>query len=807
VDGGGAPEKLKEPAAAPPVPPASAKGSAEQKKAKDEALPGTMDVDIGGLQSKQTTIANTITQITKTYADPHGSAGVGFEPLGRRHFVPVARGVLASLTRPARFERTELRWLREALIRNNVSIISGPPEWGKGTLARRAAYGLWRARRAAIQEVLVAGSLERNVRVNLARIAEDAKQYGGRILIFEDAVSLGNPDLKGLFAGLDEASLKALNQRLARQDTYIFLTSDSDHVNIPVALDALGVHRRLEAFSPPLLARILRERLTTRLEGLSPDDHPARAVIESLLADREHKLDDIAARLGRPPYLVQFVDRILRDPRAYHLDLEGAVHDVNDLSAWLLDDLAADPRAWSYVIALTLASAAPPLRAVPWFQFHELWQRLCRFLERERRDETRALTPHDLGASDRLLRRARAEVRGSAFPEGATIRFEDPSYPERLWRVLLGRGRGLASVLVRFLRGVIDEGDFYLREAAGRSLGRLGELDPGYLVYPTISSYAQSDDPARHIALGKVLQGALGSRQPGYQEGCLRWLRDNTAGPEADAFRVRAVALREVGVFNAHLALTELRHLLDEGLGTKLDDLTGAHESLLRLEADVRRLASDAGTSRLVAAWHDEMLERIAAALFSPKERQVLAAVRFAIVGLCFAGDPIEVLSQLLTWSKDSNGSSPLVTLLFIDGDGIAVKLRDNKTPLWGTAPDAGSDSAFVCDRILAAASIGSASVERLCTFLEQTYRSIVSFPSTFRPGLRANFTAIITGWVDEAAAVAEIAPTVRGILNKLLAASDPELVEGVFTVVQRAASDRRPAVRAVALEILSGGA
>ncbi len=737
---------------------------------------------------------------------PGSGEGTPLEALSRNHFDLLSKEKLQH--RASRFivEQEEIRQLVETVEGSHLVVIVGCTELGKGTMALQTAWRIWEQREKDLQEVMLLKSPERDVRVNLDKVAANASEYSHCVLIVEDAFRRDNRDLITAFKELDSTRLTSLKEALIHNGIYLILTSDAQKLpRRSGELRGLGVLQEVSGPGPRLRAKGLH-RCAQRLTEASIGDETRKA-IERLLKERGQHLSE---ELGTMPRVVKFVERYLIDVAKGDLTIERALEKLRDLSIWFLEELTSEPEAWSFALALTLAYSAPPSRGVPWFQFYRFWQEVAKFLRRKLRRLTRDLAPRDLCADDALLRKTRAEVRRAPFPGVDTVHFVDESYPERLWRVLLGPGRGVVSLLVPLLQRLTTEQDFYLREIAARALGRTGELDPGYVTFPMISAYASSEIPAHHVALGELFQGILGTEDAAYRAGCLFWLRRSTEGDDPRNVLVRAVCLREIGVFDLDLAIAQMRLLIDEKLADKAGELSELHQQLKRAEAQARKEAAEAGKTRLIDAVHDWVMDRIAADLIFPdRERAALAAVQFGLVGLCFAVDPIRVFEKLRPWlaDDDDRGLASLVALLFLDGEGIAVKLGRYKIPV-PTAEVTLGEPAPACNRILAAAALAPEATRTLGDFLERVFQSLAAFPGLFRKRLRANFLTLLKSWAGEAveSSVEELQDTVEELVAGLLSAQAPELREEIFGLLHRdrdfAASDSE--LRPLAIRILT---
>lgn len=680
--------------------------------------------------------------------------------------------------------------LAEALGKWHLAVLVGERELGKGTIALQVGQDLLSGGKG-VGEVLVNQAIQQTVRVNFFRLASRSAWVRGKILILGEAFDSENRDLLTFFDDLDDGRLGVLRDDLVRAECYLLLTAElSEKLPARIArLRGLGV---LHDLLPPPVG-LLEEGLFRHVERrFGPRERAGEGEATPVYELVDSQSREIAQRLRTLPRVATFVEEHLVAVAIEKLPLDDAIARLDDLSYWLLDQLADDVEAWSFTVALALACAAPRAREVPWLQFYPFWRQVARFLDRELRRTRLEASPRGIGADEELLLRARAEVIASAFPDGSVVRFVDTSYPERLWQVLLGPGRGLTSLLVPLLERLRDESDYYLREAAGRALGRIGRLDPAYLILPAIREAVAASEPARHVALGKVLQGVLACDDPRFISATLEWLNRAAADGKKDrAPWIRAVCLREIGVFDLRLALTELRRMIVETeIELAILELAAADRDLGAQGRGIRNIAgTNARTSRKLAYLHQREMLRVTRALLSGPRQHVLKAVEYALVGLGFALDPIRVLRELVAWRLDpSHDLGAVLALIFLDGEGIAEKLQRNKVVLWSEAGGEAQGVPPRCGRILFAATLDDDARGDLCEFLEMVFSSLDGLTSTLRRLLRHNFDQILVGWAREAQQVGGelLQTTVEELLGSLLDSRNPDLREQIFNLLQR---------------------
>lgn len=753
-------------------------GSGERPRTEDGAAAadlGLSHLTIGSVESEQTQTANTI---HNHYGEPRSRPP---ERLTRRHLETLEAHALVRRLRGIEWSEETLRPLEQQIERARFLIITGEAGWGKGTLALGLAETLLR-RPGGPSRALVGGRPPRDVQVDPGRLASELRDS---VIVLEDAFVHGNPSLSRLVEQLDANRFQSLDDALRSAGCWMLLTSSTELLPAdPARLDGLGAHRALT--TPPVeeLRRTLYRLAQLRLSGEGSRDDD-RELVERLL---EGSGEAICGRLRTLPRVAAFVDGYLLDAARGGIAWDCAVDRVDGLADWLLAELPAEPPAWSFAVALTLASAVPGIGDPPLLQFDLLWRELdAAFREAVADDASAARSLADLGVGDRLLRQARCELAGSRPP---SIRFRDPGTSERLWRVMLdGPGRQIAGLLLAWLRRLVDGDDASLRETAARALGRLGTLDPERFTLALIDRWIlDEDERCFDGTLGGMLQGALAAGDDDYRHLVLRRLGRAVRRGERGTSFARAAALRDVGLVDLDLALDELRSAIDDDARTMLERLWRANQEAL---GSIDRLAARRGPDGTVGEKVRQQRFANAAARHVPAAtHDAFRALRYGLIGLCLTRDPVDVLDRLRPWlepprSQDEEEGRPgalagVTALALLSEQGVLHWLENRPLSVAGTNGEQVESS-----RLLLAVVGDAGGAERLAGALAEALAASIYLPPPLASVLRTNWRTLLIHWGRSAGRCEGVDEVLRDLLRHLLSRPTGGVGEETFALLQ----------------------
>lgn len=696
------------------------------------------------------------------------------------HFQSWDRQELDDFAEKAVYDEDEIHRLEEALSEHRLLVITGEEEVGKGAIALLLA-ARWRT---SIQVFYSAG-LSNDVAVSLERLSEKEGRCAGGLLIFRDAFVSQNQGLLRIPREMDSIQLGRLQQRLTASGTFLVLTSDRAWLrsaDAEVRLRSLGILQEVKGPGTERLLQDLHRR--AQVVGL---DEGLRDKIGRVVSEHDQR---IVKELRTVPRIDRFVRFYLLAVAKADLELDEALARAQNRDAWLLSELALDTEAWAFALALVLAQPLPSPGGVPWYLFHGLWREIASHLRRELRLPREPRPARSLVVDRELLDRVRAQVR--RVPPGADIiQFQSSIDPSALWEVLLGPGRSLVCSLVPLLLRLANEGDFSLREAAARALGRIGQVDPVNLIFPLIQRWSESDAPYRHrMALGRMLQGVFGGRCAEYRELCLRQFRYTSLWRSGKGVWPGALALREIGRLDLALAIRELVDLLGRGLRDRPGHVSRQDREFLRGYEEKRRNEEKAEGHAREEDRIREALELAAPVMYSGEEElHALAAVQFSLVGLCLAGSPIRILAELRRrlHERAEGKLMPLLTLLFLQADGIADLLERNKTsvPVTEAEEEKAAMTVSINDLVYFA-SFEDGAVEGLCEVLATVFHGAEEFPGLIARSLKTRFALLLKSLAKDAVQLPNVQQACADLFTCLLAAENRDLKEMVFQMLKR---------------------
>ncbi|MFY9825539.1 MAG: hypothetical protein WAM82_29465 [Thermoanaerobaculia bacterium] len=705
------------------------------------------------------------------------------QELSPRHFQVWDQQQLASFADEAVYDDGEVGRLEEILFERRLLVITGEEEMGKGALALFLAARI--RSDVGCNEVLYSPGLGDDVAVSLDRLSEKGGRCAGRLLIFRDAFASQNEGLLSIPRELDASQLGRLQQRLEASGTLLILTSD--RARLPGAdseprLRSLGILGEVQGPGRDLLLRDLHRRAERLGLERGARDEVSRVVIEH---DRR-----IVDELRTVPRIDRFVRFYLMEVATADLPLEEAIGRVRNRETWLLSELSKDPEIWALALALVLAQPLPSPDGVPWYPFYLLWREIVAHFRKELRLAREPRESESLIVGRELLERVRARVR-RVSPGTDMVQFQSSVDPAALWEALLGPGRSLASSMVPLLQRLAKDGGFAVRETAARALGRIGRVDPLNLVFPLLHQWSEPDAPNRHsAALGHMLQGIFGGRDPEYRELCLRQLRYTSLWRSGKDVWPGAVALREIGRLDLALAVRELVDILGRGLRDRPGHVSRLDREFLRdYEKQRRSEEKEEGHAREEDRIR-EALKLVTPVMFSGEEElHALAAVQFSLVGLCLSGSPIRVLVELGRRLRERAEGKllPLFTLLFLRTGGIADLLERNKTSVPVAEAEEGKAAVTVSiNDLLFFASFEDGAMERLFEVLATVFRGTDEFPGLIARNFKAKFALLLKSLARDAVQIPDVQNTCAVLFASLLGSEDRDLKEMVFQMLKR---------------------
>jgi hypothetical protein len=709
----------------------------------------------------------------------HGERERAPERLGRKHCEALEPAPLTRRLRGIEWPRETLRPLEEHVEQRRFLILSGETGLGKGSLALAVAARLLR-RRPGPQRVLLAGRPSPDLQIDLVRWAGEEKES---VLVVEDAFVHANPWLARLVERLDANRLRNLDDALRGAGCWVLLTASPESVPGDAArLEGLGAQHAVAEPCAEELRRGLYRLAQLRLGGTGCSEED-RAAVERLL---DADADELCRRLRTLPRLAAFVDGYLLAAARGELGWEAAADRVDGLGEWLFEELATDPAAWSFALALTLAGAVPALGDPPLFSFDSLWRRLEGAVREELAGDAPPPRPlAALGVGESLLRRTRSEIAGSRPP---TVRFRDPQTSVRLWRALVeGPGRQIAGLLIGWLRPLLAHDDPRLREAAARALGRLGVLDPIEIVPPLVERWVrQGDLRCFDGTLGGLLQGAVAAGDDEYLRATLRRLARGVDGEKKASHIGRAAALRDLGEVDTDLAMGEMRGAFADEAAVLVDSLWRAHRDaqkrLQELTARRGEKVAEAARQRLYA---EAVPRHVPTAV-----DEAVQALRYGLVGLGLVRDPVEVLDRLRPWlDADANGEAAGPASALASATALVLLRERGVLHLWEqwpiTVPLARERGDFAFSRPIFAVAADDGAAQRLAEAMAGALAATSRLPPPLAWVLRANWLSFFVRWGSAVGESESFDEALADVLRRMLPLTPGNAGDEIFALLK----------------------
>jgi hypothetical protein len=687
-----------------------------------------------------------------------GAGGMESVRLSARHFKSRSSQELELCEEELIFESLDVEELWTAFEETRILILAGEPEGGKGSLGLLLGSRLTRT--LQWRGLLTCQGLGSGVQVDLERVADD-KEFSQQVVMFEDALSGENSDLRTFLRTVDSLRLTTLKERLRKNSTALLLTAASSSLaESERRLENLDILRAIAPPAPALLVRALHH-FAKRL----PQHGSRKEGVESFLKDYEAEL---ARELKTVPRIVRFVHEYLVEVVEGNLSIRQAVGRMDDLSQWLTADLAGDLDAQAAVLAIVFGSAVPPAAGVPWLAFDDLRRGITELLRKELRiPQDQPSSPAGLGRA--FLDRARAYVATMPSPWPDLVRFRDERYSQRLWQALLGPARELATLMIPLLCELAIGCAPALRAIAASALGRLGEIGPTDLAVPLLQGWTRQGSNREELT-GCFLQGSDASGDETYRDLCLVTLRDLVRESGAGVAEAAVRSLGFLGWPDPEVPIRELAGIAQEHLPVQLDELRQVEQEVAAKEEEIRRRIDPLQVALALQSLHDQS-HPLLIALVQKNRIRLLGALQYALAGVLFSqgGDPGPAFRELLARMKaEPQQLAPLFTYLFLHRKGLIGLLDRYK---W-------SSGAFDAEtsRFLLSSRAGERDPEALRELLERIFSTLEAFPGLFRFLLEQRFFEILKSWSQEGCEVIGLRPTTVRLLSALLASRNAAL-------------------------------
>ncbi|HEX6910726.1 MAG TPA: hypothetical protein VF142_10025 [Longimicrobium sp.] len=685
----------------------------------------------------------------------------------------------------------EIESLVAHLAERRVLLLSA--ERGAGKLSAAICLGVQlRQERKCSNGIMLADSLDRQVRIDVRHLAERDKGLAGRVVIFRKPFGRSDPELARLFEKTDRSGWEQLSTRLRQQNAYLVFTADpEDAAAFRDRVAAQGLLHELIPHPQPLLEAGLEEKLAGLEPGVGPQPLQALHAARELLLSSFH----FTASLS------EFVDFYVEHYQA-DLEVDEAIRRFHDTSEWLLQELERDFEFWTFGFTLALAQCVRDAQGVAWLDFDRLHRRLRQWLRRDMNRSSNASGDDDAEEGEvhpalseaPLLRRCRAQIVKDSSTLADVIQFRDGAPPRRLWAVILERHRRALTTILPGLRELAESGQDdlrSLRELAAQILGRIGEVDPQRIVLPLLERWMRSDKGRHHEIVGPLFEGVMGSANERYRTLCFQYLRQVRRGAAAgdraavSGLHAAIAAYSWIGDYDLGLAMRELGEIAAGHLVPMIADV----QQLARVLGDVEnacRQQAKAGRDVDDILLDCHTLLRDLVALVYKQRRTTLLGMQATLVSLCLTAGAAPVFRELRRWIAEGGWKSGvLIALMFLHENGIANELKDFRVEVGA----AGDGPANGLDPIVAAVGTGDEAVRQTARFVGDLYESL-STPHLVDAKLlrycRDSLQDHLLGWVRDAVPVPEYATSMQALFAAMARTHDGILREPLVQLLSR---------------------
>lgn len=599
----------------------------------------------------------------------------------------------------------EIETMWRILTENRLLVIGGSPDTGKATTAMYLGRKLADPDKPKVNNrTHIFPTQNRQVRIGLRELCEKDNIFDKRLVIFENALSNENADLKRFFEGV-KRGVADISERLHRRSSFLVFTSPTSELN--EFQHALAEHNLYHKLSEPG-ADLLNQGLEKRIEFLAKRLELAEVQMLAeprLLAEKQMRIlreqrQLVLDELKTMPLIANFTEYYYREViiEGVTITLKEAINHFKDVSYWFLKNLSQDFDVWCFALSLCLSQTMQDARGVPWIAFERLWRTIATCLKHDRvlfpqrpnyqRTDEESPKGNPVLSETFYLDKCRAMIFKDSTGLSDMVRFRDASYASELWKTLLTHCRLILSAILPQLCKIaetdLEAQDLRWRAMAAQIIGRIGELDPEGVTLATMDRWVQAGDKPLWASIGSLYRGALASTNERYRELCLTKLKALTATagddkPERADLRTAIITYIQVGVHDLPLAMRELQRIAKLRLEPALGDTQRIERLLDRVEREFDEpLYMDEAIDLLVT---HELLRDWAYRLYA-NEGGIFWGIQFALIALCWEVNPVQVFQELRGWIASSHTMGALVALMFLQEEGIASQLEVYKLPV-----------------------------------------------------------------------------------------------------------------------------
>ncbi|HEX8455035.1 MAG TPA: hypothetical protein VF647_23355 [Longimicrobium sp.] len=625
-----------------------------------------------------------------------------------------------------------------------------------------------RERGSCDKPTLLVQSLDRQVRLDLRRVAVADREMRNRMVIFRDTLSRVDKT--------DHSGWQQLKEQLRERNAYVVFITESGEA----ARDDLAPTRPFVRALP----RHSRERLEAELEARLREMGRQGGDVAEIAAALDARRDWLLGNFTYAPQIAEFVS-LYAELNRPALEPEEVWARFCDTGGRLLRNPDGDLDGWSAVLALAVSQCLRDARGVRWVDFDRLHRHVRDWLRADLELRTPRTVEDEGGrvpavpvefSDEPLLAAAHAEDYVDPATLACMVRFRGGVPPEEVWQALLQRHRRALGTLLPGLRQLAEEGGD-LAVLAAQVIGRIGELDPERIVFPLVSRWMASDHDGLQGAVGALYEGVLGSGSEPYQKLCLHHLHELRCSPAAAGVRLPAIiaAYSWIGDFEPAHAMRELGAMAREHLAPMIADV----QRLGRLMARVaqKRGQQRSATARAVLQSYQSMLRDLVTRVYAEKA-STYVAIQMTVASLIATRGLRVVLGELRRWVAEGGWQmGVLVAMMFLNEKGIADRLKKPR----GDAGAAGG-----CNAMVTWMSEGEHEVRLAARFLEDLFDSLATpflVETELQRHCAASLREHLTDWVHSALPNPDHAAAMKSLLEKM--ARMPALRESLLDLLE----------------------
>lgn len=693
---------------------------------KDQEASATHQVvDVESIHSQETNIINKQNNISEIKNIFIGDRKFSARPVAFTLANPITLDASKKYAEDFICDEPLLVTLINQLNKDHFLVLEGDVQSGKYELAVKIAHTVRNPSSASPMDVQVIPPLDYHANINLWGLLEEKSQLNGKITIFKDALAWSNRDLNDFLKTLEESRISTLASKLKRSNAYLILTVDSHSMDrFAPGIKLPPVFRKMHKPSVAILQQALKKTLMESEFEAKVDALTCEEIIKHAKSTLEIQI-----------FVHEYIHLILNKT----IDVGEAFSRIGKVQQWLLHHVSEEFEPW--LSAVTLALCHSPLSAsgVSWIEFENFKSALKPAIIAKVGQPDDNRFEKDRVSDEWLLRRIHARVERDPLTRKDVLQFTDDGHGNAIWDTLLCHCRSLLVSISPTLRSLLSGSDSSLRVLASRALGRIGIIDPQFIIYPLLSECVAGNWQDR-ATLGYVYQGVYSSRDTEYRRILLSHLSDMAKSDQSHEIWTAIAIYKQLGQIDLLECMSGLRNIAEKYLVAEIEDMQKLAKDIQKLKNQAQFLSVN-NQEKIYFSNVASMLKNLISELFS-NQLPLLTAFQYALISLCIDTNINKVLEMLERWIKRSEGLGALISLLYLQKDGIAEELDSHQIRFaLETCPESSNSFVEISPIVLSLAYESEHSQKNLAGFLENIFCSFNAFfPSDIRKYLSASY-------------------------------------------------------------------